>query len=212
MNPAILVPFKADRRKSRLSSLLEAAQRRRLAELMLCDVLSAFRDAGVLQSCYVVSSDRAAIALATASGARTVSEARDAGVNSAVRAGMRALRSAKRFMVVPADLPLLSSADVSRALELSRDFDCVLSPSRAFDGTNLFAFPAERPPALSYDSNSFWNHVGSVSEEGFSLAVYCGRGVASDLDTPADLVRLSRSKGSPVSMEFAKEALAASRS
>jgi 2-phospho-L-lactate guanylyltransferase len=204
---AVLIPFKADRKKSRLCGVLAPNQRSRLAELMLVDVLATFRKAGLLTRCYVVTSDRKVLALTRRLGAQTIVESRDKGVNAAVGLGMRTLGKDHDFMVVPLDLPLLAPAEIKNMLTLKRSFDCVICPSCSFDGTNLFIFSGRVAPALSYDSNSFWNHVGGAARKGLSLAVCSGKGVMSDVDTPDDLRALSRTRRRTLSAEFAREAL-----
>lgn len=204
---AILIPFKADRRKSRLSQVLNPNQRSRLAELMLAEVLGVFREAGLLSRCHVVSSDGKVLALARRLGALTIAERQDEGVNAAVDTGVRTLGKGRDFMVVPSDLPLLASDEVKTALALKRGFDCVISPSRLFDGTNLLIFSGRDAPVLSYDSDSFWNHVRVAARKGLSLAVYCGEGVLFDVDTLKDLRALSHTGKRIPSVEFAKEAL-----
>jgi 2-phospho-L-lactate guanylyltransferase len=204
---AVLIPFKAHRKKSRLFRVLGPDQRGRLAELMLVDVLGAFRKAGLLQRCYVITSDSKVLALARGQGARTIVESRDKGVNAAVEIGVKTLGIDRDFMVVPSDLPLITPGEIKCALVMKRNFDCVISPSRSFDGTNLLIFSGKVAPALSYDSDSFWNHVGGAARKGLSLAVYCGEGVLSDVDTPEDLRLLSRTGRRTLSAEFAREAL-----
>ena len=119
---------------------MDPNQRRQLAELMLADVLGAFRSAGLLPRCYVVSSDLKVLTLARRLGARTITEPRDEGVNTAVGMGVRTLGRERDFMVVPSDLPLLAPDEVKTGLILKRGFDCVISPSRSFDGTNMLIF------------------------------------------------------------------------
>jgi 2-phospho-L-lactate guanylyltransferase len=202
-----LILFKADQRKSRLSLVLDLNQRRRLAELMFADVLGVFRRAGLLPTCYVISSDVTALTIARRLGAQTIAEHVDKGVNAAVGTGMRTLGRGRDFMVVPSDLPLITPAEVKTALSLKRCFGCVISPSHSFDGTNLLIFSGNAAPALSYDSDSFWNHVGGAARKGLSLAVYCSDGVLSDVDTPEDLRALSRTRKRVASARFAREAL-----
>jgi 2-phospho-L-lactate guanylyltransferase len=202
-----LIPFKADRKKSRLFRILGQNQRRRLAELMLIDTLGALHKAGLLPRCYVLTSDRKVLALARRLGAQTIVESRDRGVNSAVGMGVRTLGRDRDFIVVPSDLPLLASDEIKNALTLKRGFDCVISPSHSFDGTNLLIFSGKAAPALSYDSDSFWSHVRGAARKGLSLAVYCGKGVLFDVDTPEDLRALSHTRRRVLSVEFAREAL-----
>ncbi len=174
---------------------------------MLADVLEVFQRAGLLPRCYVVSSDLQVLAVVRRLGARTIAEPRDEGVNAAVRVGMRTLGRDRDFMIAPSDLPLLVPDEVKTALALKRGFDCVISPSRSFDGTNLLVFSGKAAPALSYDSDSFWSHVGGAARKGLSLAVCCGEGVLFDVDTPEDLHTLARTRRRTSSAEFAREAL-----
>ena len=205
--PAILIPFKADRQKSRLSRVLDPSQRRRLAELLLADVLRALCKAELLPRCYVISSDGKALTLARRLGAHAIAEPRDEGVNVAVGMGLTMLGRDCDFVVVPSDLPLLAPGEVKTALTLKHSFDCVISPSRSFDGTNLLIFSGKAAPVLSYDSDSFWNHISGAARKGLSTAVYCGEGVLFDIDTPEDLRALSLTKKRIPSAEFAREAL-----
>ena len=204
---AVLIPFKAAEPKSRLSDVLKPSQRRKFAELMLEDLLSALQSAGLLTASFVVSSDRAALALATRSGAGTISEPSDLGFNSAVTRAMKKVRGADDFMVLPADLPALSPADLELALSFrAQGIDIVLSPSRRFDGTNLLIFSRGGRVALSYDRNSFWNHLASAARRGRSLAVCCAPGLTFDVDSPEDLRALASLRINSRSRAFATKA------
>jgi 2-phospho-L-lactate guanylyltransferase (CobY/MobA/RfbA family) len=95
-------------------------------------------------------------------------------------------------MVAPSDLPLLRKSEIKTAVSYrSQGVDVVISPSRAFDGTNLLLFSKSRPIDLSYDKDSFWNHVQSSAAKGLRLAVYTGPGFIFDIDSPADLADLA---------------------
>ncbi|MDG6920061.1 MAG: 2-phospho-L-lactate guanylyltransferase [Nitrososphaerota archaeon] len=190
---AVVIPVKSTGVKSRLSAVLSAAQRKELGMLMLEDVLAAVAGAGLSESCFVVSSDRAVLELAARHRAKGVQEEGDSGVNHAVEAGVMASR-AGRVLVLPADLPLLSSADVEAVVSLAdRGAEVVLSPSMAFDGTNSLIFSAEAGLRLSYDRDSFWNHLASAASAGLSAAVSARPGVMLDIDSPDDLRRLAAS-------------------
>ncbi len=201
---AVLIPFKAQRRKSRLSRLLGEEERKRLAELMLIDVLEAAKGAGVLRRSYVISSDEEALSLSRKAGASTIREARDSGVNEALAAGMSELGTGLDFAVLPSDLPQLTPVELASALELKKAFGCVMAPSRAFDGTNLLVFSGRTPLRLSYDSDSFWNHLRTAAEMGAKLAVCTKRGVLNDVDTDDDLTTLARSDSASRSAVFAR--------
>ncbi len=205
-SPAIVVPFKSKNSKSRLSSVLEPSARRRFAKIMLSEVLAVVREARLISRCYVVSSDATALSVAKLSGASPVLERSDKGVNAAIARTMNLLKDEDRFLVIPSDLPLLKPKELRHALSLGSQFRCVLSPSRSFDGTNLFLFSRKDDIALSYDSNSFWNHVDEAAKKGASLAVYSGKGVVFDVDRADDLWELARARINTPSTRFAKKA------
>ncbi len=206
--PGVLIPFKAKRQKSRLSGLLTSAQRRLLSESMLLDVLDAFRNAGMLARCYVVTSDRRAAYLAGKAGASVIKERSDRGVNTAVALGIRKIGRGLDVMVVPSDLPLLRPIDIRKVASLrSGGLDVVISPSRAFDGTNLLLMSTSAPIDLSYDKNSFWNHIAGTAAKRLRLGVYTGMGFLFDVDSPADLATISRMRTTGRSVGLARRLL-----
>ncbi len=202
---AVIVPFKAAKQKSRLAAALDDTQRRRLSILMLEAVLAAVGGAGLAPACHVVSSDDEALRLARTAGGTPFPESENRGVNAAVSLGMKHAR-ASRYLVLPADLPLLTASDLTRAMALSKQgADIVLSPSRLMDGTNLLLFSRRNEVPLSYDSNSFWTHLGAAASLGYSAAVYTGCGAVLDIDTVEDLALLAGARHGGEAAAFARE-------
>ena len=179
--------------KSRLSGFLSQAQRNEFSRLLLEDVLGTVAGAGLAESCFVVSSDRSILDLAASHGALGVPEEGDSGVNDAVEAGARA-SGADMILVLPSDLPLLTPADVGSIITLGGGgVDVVIAPSVAFDGTNALLYPATSGLRLSYDRNSFWNHLASAASSGLSVGVSTRPGVMLDIDSPDDFRGLASS-------------------
>lgn len=205
--PAVVIPVKSSGAKSRLSGVLNAAQRKEFSAILLSEVLEAVKGAGLGEECHVVSSDRDVLESAAAQGARPVSEDADAGVDEAVRRGMMA-SDAEEFLVLPSDLPLIGPSDLLRILELRRGgVGLVLTPSVAFDGTNALLFSRASRFPLSYDRNSFWNHLASASAMGLSVGVCTGPGVIFDVDSPADFRALVDSGHGGRAAAYARRAL-----
>ena len=203
---AVLIPVKSAGPKSRLSRALRDDERRRFASLLLGDLLGVLRSAGLLGATYVISSDKEALGLAESMGANGVSEPRDAGVNAAVARGMSSVRSADAFLVLPADLPLATPSQIRHLISLgSAGLSVVLTPSASFNGTNALLFSPSCGLELSYDDDSFWNHVKSAGEKGISCGVSPQRGLMFDVDTPRDLLALAGSKARGASAKFARE-------
>ncbi len=203
----ILIPVKSRGAKSRLSKLLTYSERRQLTLLMLKDLLDVFKRAKLIKACFVVSPDDEVLSIAERSGAGTVREERDRGVNAAVARGMKETES-ENVMVIPADLPFLLSSDVRRLLSLkSAGLKVVMSSSMGFDGTNALLFSRRTSIPLSYDNNSFWAHLGSAGIAKLSVAIYSGPGVMFDVDSPEDFIALGRAKVMRRSVSFAKKVL-----
>lgn len=187
---AVVVPFKGRDHKSRLSTHLDEGQRAKLAHLLLADVLKAIGAAGLGGSCFVVSSDTEALKEAERSGASGIRERADGGVNSAVRTAVRRLRRFDSFMIVPSDLASLTPSDLASVLSIAERAPVIISPSESFNGTNLLFFRSGRGPRLSYDDNSFWNHLANSASKRLRVFIYTGRGVTFDLDSVSDVREL----------------------
>jgi 2-phospho-L-lactate guanylyltransferase len=102
---------------------------------------------------------------------------------------------ASAVLVLPADLPLVTSADIEAMIALAEPTPAlVLAPDRKGEGTNALL---SAPPALieyKFGPQSYANHRSSASAAGVRV-VECRRpGLALDLDLPEDLVLF---RGSP---------------
>lgn len=205
---AVLIPVKSSDRKSRLSGLLSESERGEFTELLLTDVLGVVRRAGLIRACHVVSSDERTWGLAERLGARVIEEPGDMGVNSAVTRGIRRAGRPDVVLVLPSDLPLLGASEVKHLLALKASgLGVVLAPSLGFDGTNALMFSTASALSLSYDNDSFWNHLAAASRGGHSVGVCTGRGVMFDVDSPEDFRALARTGVDRPSAAFARRAL-----
>ena len=204
---AVLIPVKASGPKSRLSGVLSLKERLELGALLLGGVLKAVEQAGLLKVTYVVSSNKSILGFAMEHGAGAIPEPRDAGVDSAVTRGIRRAGFPDSVLVLPSDLPLIRGAEIRNLLALkSSGFDMVLVPSSAFDGTNALLFRPSSRLRLSYDDNSFWNHLKAGARKGLSIGVSSERGLMFDIDSPEDLRVLARSRAKGGPAVFARKA------
>lgn len=209
MNPTVVVvPVKFAGKKSRLGGVLDADEREEFARLLLTDVLGELRKAKLLHSSRVVSPDRGVLEIADQAGARAVTERAAAGFDRAVARGTRGLRKLQDVLIIPADLPLLRAPELLHLLEARADgFDAVMAPSRAFDGTNAMLFSLAAPVPLSYDNDSFRNHLSGAALKGLSVRVCTEPGLTFDVDSPSDLEALARSGSKRPSAEFARRVM-----
>jgi len=206
--PVILIPFKRARFKSRLSPVLDAQPRKKFAFLLLDVVLRTIRDAGLGEMCYVVSSDPQAKVHAKDAGASCLIEGQDSGVNGAIRFGVQSMKGCEAFMVIPSDLALLAASDIHHALKLWRKDTLVIAPSSSFNGTNLLIFPRRMTSQLSYDDDSFWNHLAAGARLGLRTVVLTQKGLVFDVDTPIDARELMRLRSNTAAAKFLRKSLA----
>jgi 2-phospho-L-lactate guanylyltransferase len=183
------VPFKGlAAPKRRLASALSLLERRRLAAAMLRDVLSALRAASGFGRLLVIG-DLAALQLADRLGAEPLLERGRTGYRSAAEQAASAARAggAAGLLVLPADLPLATSADLECLLLQSRKAAVTLVSSRDGRGTNALL---TRPPGVipyQYGCESFRAHVQAAERRSLQVAVLNLPALALDIDQPGDL-------------------------
>jgi 2-phospho-L-lactate guanylyltransferase len=186
-----IVPVKPLRRsKSRLSPVLSDDERAALSQDMLLRTLDVLAKVPKLEHTLVVSRDPKALALAREHGARTVMERGTPELN---RALIRATVVAKGYgvsavLILPADLPLISQADVEQLISLAADPPVVVvAPDRHGTGTN--ALLSAPPGLIEYDfgPDSYIRHKERAAAAGARLEVCQLASFELDVDDPEDL-------------------------
>jgi 2-phospho-L-lactate guanylyltransferase len=170
----VIVPFAAETPKTRLSTVLEDAERRAFARAMLGDVLSTLWETGV-------DPEVLATAPLEADAPTTVD---DRPLTDAVNAVLAA--SEEAVAVVMADLALATPASVERLLDA--DGDVVIAPGRG-GGTNALVV---RHPAfrVDYHGVSYRDHLRAARSTGATVRTVDSHRLATDVDEPADLTEL----------------------
>ena len=191
-----VVPVKQlDASKRRLSSVLTPKDRRQLTLAMLEDVLAAIKESTV-QETVVVGSDVSVRELAAKLGAGYTNE-ETRGLNSAIAHSIEwcMQEGAESVLVLPADIPLLSSADVDKIVELGNceEQTVVLSPS--YDGGTNALF--QSPPNLirvCFGPRSFAKHIKEAHSKGVCVKLHYSTNVATDIDSVEDLGKLLKTE------------------
>jgi 2-phospho-L-lactate guanylyltransferase len=187
---AIIIPVKSRDPKRRLSSLFDGRQRRQLQLAMLEDTLQAVARARRIKHSYVISSDTDILKFAGRFGARSVEEDGDRGVNEAVESAISELGDYGGWMILPADLPMIRSSDISTVLNLHRiGSQVVIAPSEDYGGTNMLLMTKGTRITLHYDDDSFNKHVREATERRMPFSVYYSENVAFDIDNARDVHR-----------------------
>lgn len=186
-----IVPVKAlERAKSRLASALTPPERRQLVVELLGRVLSALARSSVART-WVVSPDPTVLALAAARGATPLVDlAQD--LNGALEQARDAARAAgaEAILVLPADLPLVTPADVAAmAALLAGGADIALAPDAAGRGTNALALRAAAALPFSFGAGSAERHLRLAATAGLAARTYHAPSLALDVDDPVALAR-----------------------
>jgi 2-phospho-L-lactate/phosphoenolpyruvate guanylyltransferase len=181
--------------KSRLSPFINPEERRVVTLVMLSHVLTTLREApGVEQVGVVSPSPRVLFMAENVYASPLLQESR--GLNNALEEGRDWALSegASSLLVLPADLPYLSTSDIWMLLNLRREDDraAVISPDKAREGTNALLI---RPPdalPFAFGPGSYEAHLRAAEERGLAIATYENASIVSDVDTYEDLKPLLR--------------------
>jgi len=186
-----IVPVKPlGRGKSRLASVLSQEQRTDLNRQLLVHTVEILASMAEIEHVLVVSRDPEALALAREHGARTVQENGSPHLNLALARATVIARShiTRGVLVVPADLPLITTEDVRAMLDFAKDPPVVVvAPDHRQQGTNaLLVCP---PGLIEYDfgPGSFQRHCERAKLAGARLEICTLPSLALDVDLPEDL-------------------------
>ena len=210
MKTFAIIPIKRfENAKTRLSSILDTDDRIRLSLLMLEDTLQILSAVHSLSQLITVSADKRVEEIALKYGANFLLEEKERGVNSAVAlADSYCMKeAADSTMVIPHDLPLLDSIDISKACEMAEyESSCiVICPSLRYDGTNMLL---RKPPSIIatfYDADSYNMHVKAAVRRGIPVKHLFSKALMHDIDTPEDALEIIKEETVTArSLEFIK--------
>jgi len=189
----ILVPIKnLEGAKQRLSPVLDANQRRTLAEAMMEDVLETLASWDARPPVAVVTSDAHAMALAHRRRFQIIPEPDNRSETDAIALATHVVveRGWTATLVIPADIPLVEAAELQSIVDAAPKTGSVLVPSADGRGSNAVL---RRPAALfplRFGDDSFVPHRRAAQATGTAVVVLQLPGIALDVDRPADLAEL----------------------
>ncbi|MBN1665786.1 MAG: 2-phospho-L-lactate guanylyltransferase [Anaerolineales bacterium] len=191
-----IVPVKPfTRGKSRLAEVLSLAERTDLNRILLQNTLDTLRKLPEIEQVLVISRDAEVLALARDHGARTVLENRNSELNLALaRATVVAKTYATRgVLILPVDLPLVSSEDIHCMLErVGEPPVVVVAPDRHRQGTNALLVCPAGLIEYEYGPDSFRRHCQQALAVGARLEICELPSISLDLDIPEDLELVAR--------------------
>ena len=195
MNATAVLPVKRlGAAKQRLAAGLDAERRRELAGAMDADVLEAIGAARTIDRLIVVSGDPVAQELASEAGAEVVPDPEDAGHVEAALAGIaRAeVEGADRVVLLAGDCPLLDPRELDRLHTGVPERYVGIVPDRHGTGTNALLLSPPDAISPSFGEGSRERHVEAARAAGIPFGVENLPSIELDLDTPADVIALTR--------------------
>ena len=200
----VAVPFKGPvGSKRRLAGLLDEAERARLSLSMLDGVLEAALGAASVAQVLVMlpfgvpqpEHEHTRLSFVTETAVNGDAHTGGSPVDGLNRALVQAQAvaqagAASGLLILPSDLPLIGAEDVDALAAAPDHAAVVISPDRAAEGTNALLL---RPPSAlipAFGVGSFERHRQQAAAAGLAASVVRRWGLALDLDTPADVLRL----------------------
>ncbi len=199
----VVIPVKPlAQSKRRLAGAYDARARAALAESLFRRTLRTALGARGVDRVVVVSRDRAALRQAREAGALPLREV-TRGLNAALEGATREAiaHGAGALLVLPIDLPRLTTADIESLIALGTPPPCVvLAPARRDAGTNALLVS---PPGLihyAFGRDSLRRHRQVARDARARCEIYDSERVAWDVDRPEDLDRFNF----PAGADFAR--------
>jgi 2-phospho-L-lactate guanylyltransferase len=188
-----------DGSKSRLSAGFAAEERKLLSAAMLEDVLTALQSS-VVREVVVIGADSSVRQVADSCGVLFISKERS-GLGSAVRKAIAWCneKKADALLVLPANVPLVSSSDINRIVELGSEGPAVVLSPSITGGTNAVFL---NPPNLiktQLGPDSFFKLVKEAIDKNVVLRFHSSREITLDVASEEDLGKLLEIKNNSVS-------------
>lgn len=201
-----IVPLK-DRQhaKQRLASVLSPEERAGFAWAMAEDVLATLAAVPGLAGIVLVTRDQGAASLAARFGARVLADPDDCGINAAVVLAERMLVGAGKtgMLVVPADVPLISPAEVEAVcLAHGTATGVTIVPALVDMGTNGLVCSPVDAICPQFGPGSYFRHRDAALDAGLQPRILPLPGWSRDIDRPEDLLVFVATPSSTRSYDF----------
>jgi len=195
-----VVPVKAlEHAKRRLTTALNAVERKRLARTMCRDVLEALKTTRGLSGIAVVTSERSLVP----SGMRRIEDRGD-GLNAALRraAALLEVEGATAVLTLAADVPLATRDEIEAVLAAGRRTPAVVVPDQRQRGTNALLLTPPTLLAPAFGDASLARHVALAKAQGVEPAILGLSGIGLDVDDVAALEDLRRATAGRPDYDF----------
>ena len=198
MSAILLIPVKdLATAKQRLADALTQSQRFQLAEAMLCDVMAAASGVRDRLDVALVTGDGRAQQLAHEFGFGVIEDTRNESETAAIEMATACSeqRGYNTTVVIPSDIPLITSDELHRVLDAAPAAGAVFVPAYDRRGSNcILRRPASLIP-LRFGNDSFLPHCEAMRRTGKELVILEMPGIGLDIDNPHELELLVQREG-----------------
>jgi 2-phospho-L-lactate guanylyltransferase len=157
---------------------------------MLANTLKALAGVPQVEHVLVVSRDSGALALARDFKAKTVQEDGSSDLNTALRRAtiVAQLYAAQSVLILPDDLPMISSASIQGMINLAKKPPVVvIAPDRRGDSTNGLLIDPAGLIDYQFGEGSFQRHIEQARRYRVRVEICEDQALSLDLDLPEDL-------------------------
>ena len=180
--------------KRRLAGGVDDERREALVAAMLEDTLDAIEGSRSIERTIVVTGDPRAQEIVATSSAEVLPDPADEGHVVAALAGIARAEvdGASCVALLPGDCPLLEPKELDRLLTGVPSSFVAVVPDRHGTGTNALVLSPPNAIEPAFGEGSCARHLAAAREADVPFAVEELPSLALDLDTPADVVALTR--------------------
>lgn len=181
---AIIPVSKFKNAKTRLSPFLSEEEREKLLKVMLQDVTDTLKKH--VDKIFIISRDEDVLSYAESLNLNTILEDDNSNLNKALTQAMKYCKGkARKIMIVPSDIPLIGKTNVKMLIDVSKNLDFIIVPSKG-GGTNMIIM---KPLAIrtKFEGFSYKEHVNAAEKKKLNPQVHDSFFMALDVNTAEDL-------------------------
>lgn len=175
--------------KARLGGVLTVEQRVKLNRLLMIRTIHVLNEVRSLDSILVISRSGEVLELARKAGCCALEQNGSGGLNSALyQVNNKLCKSEDCVIVIPTDLPLMTSDDIFQLLEMGKNPPVVIVvPDRHQNGTNALLVNPKGIIRYRFGQKSSIKHMEEARKRNIPVIVKTIQTVSIDLDSPDDL-------------------------
>ena len=183
--------------KSRLQGIFSETELVKLNQNLFESTFTKIQQTSGIDRILVVSKEESARAWCKSQGGIPLREEDQSSLNAAIVQAQDYVSNhgGGRIMVLPSDLPLMTSNDLESMMNLADgERMLVIVPDHYQSGTNALLMSEPHLIEPNFGTGSFRKHTRQAREKNIDLVVYLCKNIQWDLDTSLELDRILKSQ------------------